>query len=159
MYHLSQRSRTKLLGVHDDLVEVVNRAIGLTQVDFGVLEGIRTIEKQKQMVESGLSQTMRSRHLTGHAVDLFAYVNGEVDWEFEHYIRIADAMRVAADSIRRVEFPNGIPIIWGAAWHKPLIMFNSAQEALDEYKAVRKAQGKKPFLDGVHFQLDWEAYP
>jgi peptidoglycan L-alanyl-D-glutamate endopeptidase CwlK len=159
MYYLSQKSRNKLTGVHDDLIEVVNRAIAITPVDFGISQGLRTISQQKQLVQSGLSQTMRSRHLTGHAVDLFAYVDGEVSWEFDYYIEIADAMLNACKSISRLDRCEGIPIVWGAAWHKPLNQFTSALDAMMEYKELRKSQGRTPFLDGVHFQLDWEAYP
>jgi len=78
MLSLSQRSRDKLAGVHPDLVRVVERAIELTEIDFVVTEGLRTVERQKQLVAAGASATMNSRHITGHAVDVAALVAGEV---------------------------------------------------------------------------------
>ena len=69
-YRLSQRSMQNLSGVHPDLVAVVKRAIEITEQDFSVIEGIRNIDRQRKLVAQGKSQTMNSRHLTGHAVDL-----------------------------------------------------------------------------------------
>lgn len=78
-YRLGKRSRQHLVGVHPDLVRVVERAINITSVDFTVLEGLRAIERQRRLLSSGASTTLRSRHLTGHAVDLGAWVDGTVD--------------------------------------------------------------------------------
>lgn len=75
-FALSQKSVDRLAGVHPKLVAVVNLAITISPVDFAVLEGLRTIERQKSLVAAGASKTMRSRHLTGHAVDLGAIVDG-----------------------------------------------------------------------------------
>ena len=75
-YRLGLRSRARLRGVHPDLVRVVTRAIEITDVDFTVLEGVRSLSRQRQLVAQGASKTMRSRHLTGHAVDLGAWVAG-----------------------------------------------------------------------------------
>lgn len=108
-FYLSQRSLMKLSGVHDDLVAVVKRAIEITEVDFGVTEGLRTAERQRELVARGASQTMRSRHLTGHAVDLVAYVGTEVRWDWPLYYKIADAMKEAATEL-------GTPIDWGGDW-------------------------------------------
>lgn len=108
-YKLSRRSLERLQKVHPDLVRVVMRAIQLTEVDFGVTEGVRTIEKQREYVASGASRTMNSRHLTGHAVDLAAYVGADVRWDWPLYYKIADAMKEAA----RIE---NVPIIWGGDW-------------------------------------------
>src|SRR6056297_2888142 len=88
-YRLSQRSKNNLSGVHPDLVAVVKRAIEITEQDFSVLEGVRNIERQRQLVAQGKSQTMNSRHLTGHAVDLAPY---PLSWEWEYFYPIADAM-------------------------------------------------------------------
>lgn len=108
-YKLSRRSLERMQKVHPDLVRVVMRAIQLTMVDFGVTEGMRTIEKQREYVAKGASRTMNSRHLTGHAVDLVAYVGSEVNWSWPLYDKIADAMKEAA----RLE---NVPIVWGGDW-------------------------------------------
>lgn len=108
-YQLGQRSRERLQGVHPDLVRVVERAIELTSVDFTVLEGLRTTERQKTLVAAGASKTMNSRHITGHAVDLGAYVDGQVDWSWPLYERIAAAMKLAAKEL-------GVAITWGGDW-------------------------------------------
>ena len=105
----SKRSRKNLEGVHPDLVRVVRRALELTEVDFVVVEGIRTLEKQRQYVESGASRTMNSRHLTGHAVDLIAWVGRTVNWDLINYERIAAVMKEAGMEL-------GIPVEWGGDW-------------------------------------------
>ena len=109
MFKLGPRSLARLEGVHPDLVKVVMRAIELTPVDFTVLEGLRTPERQKTLVAAGASQTLKSRHLTGHAVDLGAWVDEQVDWSWPLYHKIADAMKTAAADLK-------IPIEWGGAW-------------------------------------------
>ena len=108
-FRLGARSRTRLEGVHPDLVKVVERAITLTTVDFTVLEGLRTSERQAQLVKAGASQTMNSRHLTGHAVDLGAWVGGQVRWDWPLYHKIAKAMKMAASDLE-------IAIEWGGDW-------------------------------------------
>ena len=96
MYKLGARSKQRLKGVHEDLIKVVERAIEITKVDFGVTEGLRTTETQRKYVETGKSQTMESKHLTGDAVDLVAYIDGQVSWELNLYDNLADAMKQAA---------------------------------------------------------------
>ena len=108
MYRLSKRSLNNLVGVHPDLAAVVKRAIEITPVDFTVIEGRRTVERQRQLLASGASRTIHSRHITGHAVDLMAYVPGD-EWNWKHYPRIAAAMKQAADEL-------GTPIVWGGDW-------------------------------------------
>ena len=109
MFKLGPRSLARLEGVHPDLVKVVMRAIELTPVDFTVLEGLRTPERQKTLVAAGASQTLKSRHLDGHAVDLGAWVDEQVDWSWPLYHIIADAMKTAAADLK-------IPIEWGGDW-------------------------------------------
>jgi peptidoglycan L-alanyl-D-glutamate endopeptidase CwlK len=109
MSELSQRSLDRLDGVHPDLVKVVRRAVEITTVDFGVSEGLRSIDRQKKLVAAGASTTMNSRHLTGHAVDLVAYVDGDVRWDRPLYARIAKAMKDAATELH-------ISIVWGGDW-------------------------------------------
>ena len=95
MYKLGYRSLSRLVGVHPDLVKVVDHAITISEIDFVVLEGMRTPERQKTLVESGASWTMNSRHITGHAVDLGAWVDDRVDWSWPLYAKIAAAMKQA----------------------------------------------------------------
>lgn len=109
MYYLGARSKQRLQGVHTDLRKVVERAIEITTVDFAVLEGLRTPERQKQLVEAGASLTLNSRHLTGHAVDLGAWVEGEIRWDWPLYEKIATALKASAEEL-------GVVIIWGGDW-------------------------------------------
>lgn len=108
-YVLGARSKTRLNGLHKDLVAVVERAIEITGVDFTVLEGMRTLARQKKLVASGASTTLNSRHLTGHAVDLGAYVDGTVRWDWPLYHVIADAMKQAAEEL-------DVELEWGGDW-------------------------------------------
>ena len=108
-YLLGKRSRERLKGVHPDLVLVVGRAIQLTDVDFTVLEGVRTKARQKVLFDRGASKTLNSKHLTGDAVDLGAYIDGEVRWDWPLYRKIAKAMKQAAAELK-------IPIEWGGDW-------------------------------------------
>lgn len=109
MFKLGRRSVERLQGVHPDLVRVVERAIDLTPVDFTVLEGLRSPERQQALVASGASQTLNSRHITGHAVDLGAWVDNQVDWSWPLYAKIANAMKAAANEL-------GVSIVWGGDW-------------------------------------------
>ncbi len=109
MYKLGARSLERLEGVHPDLVAVVKLAIQKTEIDFTVLEGLRTKERQVQLVASGASRTMNSRHLTGHAVDLGAILNGKIEWSWPLYDKIAKAMKEAAEELN-------IPVEWGGDW-------------------------------------------
>lgn len=149
---LSSRSLGRLSGLHSDLVGVVERAIKLTDVDFTVLEGLRSESRQAELVKSGASQTMNSRHITGHAVDLGAWVTGGVRWDWPLYFKIGEAVRLAA-------IECGVPIEWGAAWGRVLNDYSSAQAASDEYVDERRRQGRQPFMDGPHFQLPRSVYP
>lgn len=151
-YRLSARSRARLQGVHPDLVRVVERAIELTPVDFQVGEGLRTLARQRQLRKAGASQTLRSRHLTGHAVDLIALIDGKPAWDWPLYDGIAEAMRRAALAL-------SIQLEWGAAWGHFITEYASASAAKLAYIDVRRRAGKSPFLDGPHYQLPWDRYP
>ena len=106
---LGQRSLSRLEGVHPDLVRVVKKAALLSDLDFTVLEGLRTVERQKQLVNQGASRTMNSRHITGHAVDLAPMIGGEVSWAWPQYHRLAKiVMSAAAD--------EKVPLVWGGSW-------------------------------------------
>lgn len=108
-YHLGSRSRTELEGVHPDLVELVERAIELTEVDFSVIEGLRTLTRQKALHLRGATTTLNSRHLSGHAVDLAAFVDGELSWDWDHYHKIAKAVKQAAKEL-------DVDVEWGGDW-------------------------------------------
>jgi peptidoglycan L-alanyl-D-glutamate endopeptidase CwlK len=109
MFALGPRSKTRLKGVHPDLVKVVERAIQISDVDFTVLEGLRSIDRQRALVTAGASQTLNSRHITGHAVDLGAWVDNQVDWSWPLYSKINAAMQEASKQV-------GVPIEWGGGW-------------------------------------------
>jgi peptidoglycan L-alanyl-D-glutamate endopeptidase CwlK len=109
MYRLGKRSQKRLEGVHPDLVSVVELAITMTMIDFTVLEGMRLHERQLKLFAAGATSTMNSRHLTGHAVDLGAYLDGEVRWDWPLYDKIANAMKLAATELE-------IKIEWGGDW-------------------------------------------
>lgn len=135
MIELNTASLKRLESVHPDLVAVVKHAAGLSDLLFVVTEGLRTIERQKQLVAEGKSQTMKSRHLTGHAVDLAVWFDRDADkvvdvdelsWKFEFYKQLADTMKAAAQEL-------GVVIEWGGDW--------------------------KSLVDGPHFQLTWKDYP
>ena len=147
-FKLSQRSLDRLEGVKPELVEVVKRAIELTKIDFGVIEGLRSEERQKELVAKGASKTMRSKHLIGNAVDLMAYLDGKACWEIPVYEPIADAMKQSA-------IECGVPIRWGGAWSVSNLedWDGNAGEAMDSYIDLRRSQGKKIFLDCPHFEL------
>ena len=147
-YKLSTRSQERLMGVEPELKEVVYEAIKVTKIDFGVIEGLRTEEKQKQLVESGASQTMKSKHLEGCAVDLMAYIGGRGSWELNVYDEIADAMKEAAVKV-------DVAVRWGAAWTVTDIREweGTMEDAMNSYIDTRRSQGRRPFIDAPHFEL------
>jgi len=106
-YKLGTRSLQNLSGVHPDLVAVVKRAIQITEQDFTVIEGVRNIERQKELYRKGASKTLNSRHLTGHAVDMVPW---PVDWnDLDRFEVVSEAMKAAAEELN-------IPIVWGGDW-------------------------------------------
>ena len=128
---LSQKSLTKLDGAHPDLVRVIKRAAALSDMDFTVLEVLRTVARQKELVRTGASKTMNSRHLPGkdgksRAVDIAPLDGGQVSWAWPQYHRLAPIIKQAA-------LEEGVPIEWGGDW--------------------------RSFKDGPHWQLPWKAYP
>jgi len=152
-FNLSSRSRGKLEGVHPGLVEVVERAITYTKVDFGVTYGVRSYEEQERLVAAGRSQTMKSKHLVqaddySHAVDVVAYDGSDVVWEINVYDDICDAFKRAAEEL-------GVAIKWGAAWSEGDIRSyaGTAEDAMNAYIDLRRSQGRRPFIDGPHFEL------
>jgi peptidoglycan L-alanyl-D-glutamate endopeptidase CwlK len=148
-FKLSSRSLKNLEGVDQRLVDVVKLAITLTKVDFGVIEGVRTAEKQLEYFQKGASQiAVGGSHVQGKAVDLMAYIGDRGSWEINLYDDIADSMKFAAIQLN-------VPICWGAAWHIPDIRKwdGTMQDATDAYVKLRYSQGKRPFIDGPHFEI------
>lgn len=130
-YALSQRSLDRLAGVHPALERLVKAAILITKTDFTVIEGVRSIAKQREYFLAGKSRTMHSKHLTGHAVDLMPYgdFDGDGDfegsWELSDFYPINDAMQAAAANL-------GMKVTWGGSW--------------------------STFVDAPHFEIDPARY-
>jgi len=128
---LSARSLERLNGAHPDLAAVIKAAAARSDIDFTVLEVLRTPERQKELVARGASKTMRSRHLPGadgksRAVDIAPVIGGQVSWAWPLYNKLAPIVKAAAAELR-------IPIEWGGDW--------------------------RTFKDGPHWQLPWKEYP
>ena len=173
-FKLSRRSLDRLEGIDDGLQAVVKMAITLTKTDFGVVQGMRTVEQQKELVAKGASQTMKSKHLEGKAFDIMAYINGRASWELSVYDDLADAIKEAAIQL-------GVPICWGAAWgtrnmpypmdirkwdgdeytyyseadqaERTIVYPPTMEGAMNAYVDLRRSQGRRPFIDGPHFEL------
>jgi len=148
MFKLSTRSMGRLEGINPDLIRVVTEAIKTTKVDFGVTCGMRTVEEQEKLVASGASQTMKSKHLEGRAVDLVAYVGSSVTWQLNMYDDLADAMAAAARKLN-------VPVKWGAAWSVGNIAEwdGTMEDAMNSYVDLRRSQGRRPFIDAPHFEM------
>lgn len=129
---LSQKSLTKLDGAHPDLVKVIKRAAAISDIDFTVLEVLRTVARQKELVAKGASKTMKSRHLPhpsdgkSRAVDIAPLDGGQISWAWPMYHKLAPIIKQAAQEV-------GVPIEWGGSWAR--------------------------FKDGPHWQLPWKDYP
>jgi peptidoglycan L-alanyl-D-glutamate endopeptidase CwlK len=142
-----------LEGVHENLIAVVHRAIEITPQDFSVHDGIRTLDEQKALVKRGASNTLRSRHITGHAVDLVPYIAGKLRWEWEPIYVIAEAVRTAAAEL-------DTPIRWGGAWGLDFTESeDSTEDLVEDYAARRREAGKRVFLDGPHYELPIALFP
>jgi len=112
MYILSERSLNNLKYVRPDIVKVVKKAIELTKTDFMVFEGLRTEERQKQLVSDGMSKTFDSYHLYGLAVDLIPYVDGKLTWSTDYYKSILEAVKQAEKDLGLYVLNNGYEM-WG----------------------------------------------
>lgn len=109
MFRFSQRSENNLKGVHPDLVKLVRATLAESPVDFGITEGLRTAERQRQLLAEKKTQTMNSRHLTGHAIDFVVYLGKNITWDFSYYKKVADVFKAQAKKL-------GIDIVWGGSW-------------------------------------------
>ena len=129
---LTARDQKRLEGLHPDLVRVVVRAAEVTSIPFMVVEGLRTRERQAQLLRERKSTTMNSRHLTGHAVDLVPLADVDLDgdldvsWRWQDYYRLAPVIKAVAVEL-------GVQLEWGGDW--------------------------RDFKDGPHWQLPWKGYP
>jgi peptidoglycan LD-endopeptidase CwlK len=126
------RSLSRLANAHPDLVRVFKRAISISEIDFTVLEVLRSLDRQKHLVAQGASTTMKSRHLPhpkdgkSRAVDVAPLVNGEVQWAWPLYHKLAKTIKQAAADEK-------VLIEWGGDWRR--------------------------FKDGPHWQLPWKTHP
>ena len=153
VYQLGTTSLKRLEGVHPDLIAVTKLALSISKQDFMVVEGVRSLAQQQKYVSKGVSKTLRSRHLTGHAVDVVPWVSGAALWNDEaKFTVIAESFLQAAKLLN-------IEILWGRSWNLALNYHSSAEEALSSYLFDCKKRNKSPFLDGPHFQLTWKNYP
>lgn len=151
-FQFGTKSKACLAGVHQDLADLAEAALAESEIDFSITEGLRSKERQGELVAEGKSQTLKSRHITGHAIDVGALVDGRLTWDMAPYVNIAEAFR-------RASIKTGIPFEWGCAWGIDLTKFECAESAKGIYAAERIRQGKKPFFDGPHFQLPFKQYP
>lgn len=109
MYKFSERSLRNLKGVDERLVKLMEEVLSISPYDFGITEGLRSIEKQEEYVRTGKSQTMNSYHLKGKAVDIVVYKDREVTWKLDYYKEIADLVKKIAEH-------DGLKITWGGDW-------------------------------------------
>lgn len=132
----SKASLAKFEGLHPDLVRVLNHVAEICppELDFKILNGIRTIEEQKEFVKEGKSKTMDSRHLRGMAVDVCRLKDGKATWDIPEYAKLAEVFKQASRDLR-------VPIIWGGDWDND-----------GDYK-------DETFIDADHFELYRKAYP
>jgi peptidoglycan L-alanyl-D-glutamate endopeptidase CwlK len=144
----------RLAGVHPDLVRLCQRAFALTPDAFRITETLRTPARQAKLVKAGASRTLDSRHLTGHAVDLVALVDGKVRWDWPLYYPIAATMAEAA----RIE---RLALVWGGTWGDIRLIHSAeaAEGAVAAYVRARRKQGLSAFIDGPHFELSRSTHP
>lgn len=151
---LGATSRNRLATCHPVLQRVALRAIQITTQDFTVFEGVRTAERQRELVRRGVSRTNQSKHLRqsdgfSHAFDLVSWIDGKAVWDWDGCFRIACAVDMAA-----TEQGVAHKIRWGGAWDRTLADFGNDPAAYaQEVQAYRKRRGGRAFLDGAHFEL------
>lgn len=154
-YTLGSKSNAALIGVHPIIVSVVRSAIELSEQDFAVFEGLRSLATQKEYLKRGVTKTLASKHLKqsdglGHAVDLVPWIAGQVRWEWEPIYRIAVAVDKAATA-------QGVSsrLRWGGVWDRTMIEYgtNAPQSMKDAVAAYCKRHPGPDFIDGPHFEL------
>ncbi len=109
MYKFGTKSKERLATVHPDLQKLFNAAISTSPYDFSITEGVRSLERQKELLEAGKSTTMNSRHLKGNAVDIAVFVEGKLTWDFKYYKEVSDHIKALSKVMQ-------IPIVWGGDW-------------------------------------------
>lgn len=147
-YKFSKKSIERLKQVHPDLVKVVTRAIELSEVDFSVICGVRSMKEQRILVAEGKSRTLNSKHLVqsdgySHAIDLAPY---PINWKLEFFYPIMEAMRKAAKELN-------INVRWGGAWVNLNTTSETPEKLIQEYSRARRQAGNKVFIDAPHFEL------
>lgn len=139
----------RLKGVDERLVKVVRLAANYLDFDLLVVEGLRTQARQAELVKIGASRTMNSKHLVGRAVDLAPSLKGDVRWDWPLFFVIFTAMRKAATDLG---FDN--LITWGGVWDKRISQYEDAEKEVELYMTrFRRRVGRRPFIDGPHFEL------
>lgn len=130
----SERSLKNLKGIHPDLRRVMDRALQESPVDLVINEGLRTVERQRELLAKKATTTMKSRHLTGHAVDFYAWVDLNTDGKIE-FVEMCNPrlMKQIADAIKAAAVKEQVPIVWGGDW--------------------------RTFKDPPHIELDRRTYP
>jgi peptidoglycan L-alanyl-D-glutamate endopeptidase CwlK len=149
-YVLGKSSEARLKGVDERLVKLVRRAIEISEVDFTVFEGLRTRARQKQLFEQGVSRTLDSYHLTGHAVDLVPWIAGRAQWQAPACVKVAEAMQHAASEL-------SLNCTWGAVWDTGLLSLSldlesEVEQYVSRYRSIRGATAR-PLIDYPHFQV------
>ena len=109
MYRFGARSLSNLMGVHQDLVNVMHRSIESAPYDFTIIEGVRSPTRQQKLVDEGKSKTLNSRHITGHAIDLAIIKDGKAVWDIQPYQELSLHIKAIAKGM-------SIPIVWGGDW-------------------------------------------
>lgn len=157
MFTFSARSLRNLEGVHPALVQLAHEALKHSRVvDWLVIEGVRTLKRQRQLVAAGASTTLNSRHIPGadnlgKAIDVAAWV-GRVDWSLNLYYQIAETFQASSKLI-------GVPVRWGGAWMRLDTTEKKPHELVEEYVASRRLAGTKAFIDAGHFELPASVFP
>ena len=108
-YNFGAKSLEKLSTVHTDLQKLFKEAITNSPYDFSITEGVRSLERQKELYDAKKSTTMNSRHLTGKAVDIAVFVDGKLTWDIRAYKAVAEHIKTIAKLMN-------IPIVWGGDW-------------------------------------------
>ena len=148
-FKFGTRSNNNLNTVHQDLHKVMVNALSLSDFDFGITEGRRTIQRQRELVATGKSKTLNSMHLSGLAVDIAVYdEKGHISWDYIYFTEVAKVVRISS-----IEY--NVPIIWGGCWKKLSdIQEEDMDRAIDDYIKERQLQRRNAFVDAPHFELD-----
>ena len=148
MYRLGSRSIQELTGVKDELVTLASLGILHTPVDFTVFDGLRTQEEQQELFNIGASHVLKSKHMTGDAIDLVPWIGGKARWEQTACERIAKTIWCLATL-------HNIKLRWGAVWDRPFLDLNPNElhKEIANYVHRQRDQGRGTFIDAVHYEL------